>query len=83
MTPGLLWASATALETEKGRMVVDWCHVEVPVRIPGVDGIIWEVIREGVLDFGALEAKCLEMMLAIRGMAFHSVCDILWDALAL
>lgn len=69
-----------ALETENDRIVVDWCHIEVPVRIPGVDGIVWGVIREGALDLGAFEAMCLDIMLAIRGMAFHSVCDILWGA---
>lgn len=41
------------------------------------------MIREEALDFGGLEAMCLDMMFAIRGMAFHSVCDILWGATAL
>lgn len=63
-------------------MLVD-CHIEIPVRIPGVEGIIWGVIREVVLDLGAFVAMCLEIMLAIRGMAFHSVCDILCGAMVL
>lgn len=51
--------------------------------MPGVDGIIWRVIREGVLDFGAFVAMRLEIIFAIRGIAFHSVCDILCGAMAL
>jgi hypothetical protein len=68
---------------ENGRLVVDRCHIEVPVRIPGVEGINCGMNLDRVPCLGALVAICLDIMFAIRGMAFHSVCDILWGAMEL